>query len=176
MTQYLNLVSPGKKSCLLLIFLSALLFLHCEKDDICVDGDTPLLVIRFYDAENTTEFKQVTNLRVIGLGQENPVATFADRSSIDSIAIPLRINEPNTGFALILDSADENDVETGNIDTLTFSYTTKEVFISRACGFVANYEDLTQQLSADTDNWIQNIEIVSSLVQTQDSAHVKIFH
>ncbi|MEX0288646.1 MAG: DUF6452 family protein [Flavobacteriaceae bacterium] len=176
MMHNLNFVSLRKKRWWVLGFLSLLLFAHCEKDDICVDGDTPLLIIRFYDAENTTEFKEVTNLRVFGLGQDNTVSTFSDRTSIDSIGIPLRTNQTNTAFALIFDSADENEVETGNSDTLTFNYSTKEVFVSRACGFVANYEELSEDLTTDADNWIQSIEIVSSLIQTQDSAHVKIFH
>ena len=29
----------------------------CEKDDICVDGDTPLLIIRFYDAADSATLK-----------------------------------------------------------------------------------------------------------------------
>ncbi len=160
----------------LLIFLAALFYFACEKDDICVDGDTPLLIIRFYDSENTTEFKSVPNLRVVGIGQNNPVNTFMDRTSTDSIGIPLRINETDTGFMMIVNSADEDDTETGNIDTLTFSYNTQEVFVSRACGFIANYDSLTPNLDQGSENWIQNIELVSSLVQKQDSAHVKIFH
>jgi len=158
------------------LFALVVLLTHCEKDDICVDGDTPLLIIRFYDSENTSSLKEVPSLRVVGLGQSSTVNTVDDRSSADSIAIPLRINEANTRFLLIMDSADEDDVETGNIDTLTFNYTTNEVFISKACGFVANFEGLTEELTVESENWIQNTEIVSPLIQKQDSAHVKIFH
>ena len=159
---------------LLLVIFS---IFSCEKDDICVEGDTPLLIIRFYDSLNPTEFKSVNSLRVIGLGQENPVDTFTDRSSTDSIAIPLRINQPDTSFLLISDSAtDEDDMETGNIDTLSFTYTTEEVFISRACGFIANYNDLTDSLNTDSENWIQSIEIIESSINSQQSAHVQILH
>lgn len=161
---------------LILLLAAVISFNACEKDDICVDGDTPLLIIRFYDNDNPGELKAVPNIRVIGLGQNSTVNTIADRTSLDSIALPLRINEPNTGFILISDSADEDDLETGNIDTLTFDYNTLEVFVSRACGFVANYDELGELLTTDSENWIQNIEIVSPLVQKQDSAHVKIFH
>ncbi len=160
-----------------LFFLSAIAFEACEKDDICVDGDTPLVIVRFYDAEDTTEFKAVTNLRVIGLGQESTLNTFTDRSSIDSIGLPLQINQPTTSFQLIFESEDdEDDMETGNIDTLSFSYSTQEVFVSRACGFIANYDEVTPELTTDTANWIQEIEVVSSTVTNQISAHVKIFH
>ncbi|MGB5203286.1 DUF6452 family protein [Eudoraea sp.] len=161
---------------LLLVLIVIISFTACEKDDICVDGNTPLLIIRFYDNENPGELKAVPSLRVVGLGQSSTVNTFADRTSLDSIALPLRINEANTGFILISDSADEDDLETGNNDTLTFDYSTLEVFISRACGYIANYDDLGELLTSDSENWIQNIEIVSPLIQQQDSAHVKIFH
>ena len=161
---------------LLLVLIVIISFIACEKDDICVDGDTPLLIIQFYDIENPSELKAVPSLRVIGLGQSSTVNTIADRTSLDSIVLPLRINEANTGFILISDSADEDDLETGNNDTLTFDYSTLEVFISRACGYIANYDDLGELLTPDSENWIQNIEIVSPLIQQQDSAHVKIFH
>lgn len=166
----------GKSAAQLFLLLGIVLVGSCEKDDICVDGDTPLLIIRFYNAEEPAELKDVPNLRIVGLGQEYTVNTFQDRTSLDSIGIPLRSNELSTSFLLIQDSGDANDLETGNPDTLTFNYETKEVFISRACGFVVNYENLTDALTADPENWIQNIEVVRSSVQKQDSAHVKIFH
>ena len=165
-----------KQLFLLIIALAALLISACEKDDICVDGDTPLLVLRFYDALDTANFKSVTSLRIIGEGQENPVNTFSDRSTTDSVAIPLRADLSSTRFYLILDSADENDLETGNIDTLSFAYSVEEVFVSRACGFVANFNDLNPQLTSGLENWIQNIEVVDTTVTNQFSAHVKIFH
>ena len=159
---------------LAVLFISG--FLACEKDDICVDGDTPLLIVRFYDINDTTLLKPATSLRVIGLGQGNPVNTFTDRSSTDSIGIPLKIDAAQTDFVFILDSATENDAETGNIDTLRFSYASREVFVSRACGFVVNYDNLTSGPPSDGTPWIQDIRIVNPTVQNQTSAHVKIFY
>ena len=165
-----------KQLFLLITIVGSTLISACEKDDICVDGDTPLLVLRFYDAQDTASFKSVTSLRIIGVGQDNPVNTFADRSSTDSVAIPLRADQSSTQFFLILDSNDEDEVETGNIDTLNFNYTAEEVFASRACGFIANYNELSPELTSGTDNWIQSIEVVDTTVTNQFSAHVKIFH
>jgi len=71
---------------------------------------------------------------------------------------------------------DEDEVEIGNTDTLTINHESKEVFISRACGFIANYENLIPNLSTDDDNWIANIEVVSSTVENSETAHVKIYH
>jgi len=166
-----------------LFFLSILSFSACEKDDICVDGDTPLLIIRFYDAENPTEFKPVPSLRVAGIGNEFTVNTIPDRTSnLDSIGIPLKTNATLTEFVFITNSEDdENGIEIGNGDLLGFSYEIREDFVSRACGFVANYENLTSNFIATSDDWIQSIEIVKTQVQLETEpeetiAHVKIFH
>ncbi|TMM53937.1 hypothetical protein FEE95_18765 [Maribacter algarum] len=165
---------------LILIFLLCIAFSACEKDDICVDGDTPLLIIRFYDSENPTEFKAVPGLRVVGAGNDTPVDTFTDRSSLDSISIPLKTIETLTNFSFISDSADDtNEVETGNADALGFSYETKEEFVSRACGFVVNYENLSSNFTTAPENWIQSIEIIKTTVQLETeetTAHVKVFH
>ncbi len=158
--------------------LYALALSGCEKDDICVDGDTPLLIIKFYDNENPDNTKNVNRLRVLGLGQDDPVDTFSDRTTLDSIAIPLRPGETQTTFILILDSEDddEDEMEIGNRDTVRFDYATREVFISRACGFVAQYEDLESELQEGSENWIRNIEVENAFVQNLDSTHVSIFH
>ena len=159
-----------------IILIGIIFFSGCEKDDICVEGDTPLLVIRFYDETDTTSTKNVTNLRVVGLDQTTTVNTFSDRSSADSLAVPLRLGTTSTTYLLISNSADEDEVEIGNTDTLTINHETKEVFVSRACGFIANYENITPSVDTDTDNWIKNIEVISSTVENSETAHVKIYH
>ena len=169
---------------LLPALLIALLLVHissCEKDDICVDGDTPLLVIGFFDAADTAETKQVTALRIIN----TDIATILDNDSFndrsnspDSLSVPLRTNEVTTTYQFISDSADDADTEEeiGNVDTLTISYQVRENFISRACGFVANFDDLSISLSEGAENWVQDIQIVQSTIENSNNIHVKIFH
>ncbi len=161
-----------------IILIGIVSFSACEKDDICVDGDTPLLVINFYDNEDTTKLKNVSKLRIVGADNEFAYqnVNFTDRSDVDVVEIPLITNETSTTFALIQNSADSEGSETGNVDMVTFNYTTKEVFVSRACGFVLNYENLTHELTVDTDNWIQEIKIEETLIEKSDIVHVKIFH
>ncbi|WP_396634976.1 DUF6452 family protein [Maribacter sp. R86514] len=161
----------------LLLFLSIISASSCEKDDICVEGDTPLLVIEFYDIDDIETLKEVKTLRVVGVGQNVTVNTVTDRSNLSTISIPLKTDEDATSFILISDSADADDgAEIGNLDTINFSYTRIEDFLSRACGFVVNYDELQANVTADSDNWIQDIEIQQSLVTNSDSTHVKIFH
>lgn len=163
----------------LLITFLLIAIASCEKDDICVDGDTPLLVIGFFNVDDTTESKDVPSLRIREVVLDSNINTITDRASnLDSIGIPLRIDATNTVFAFITDSADDETTgeETGNIDTLTISYETREVFISRACGFVINYDNLNVTLPESTSNWIQDISISEQTIENSNNIHVKIFH
>lgn len=161
----------------LLLLLVIISISSCEKDDICVEGDTPLLVIEFYDISDTSTLKEVPTLRVVGVGQNITVNTVTDRSNLSTISIPLKTDEDSTSFILINSSASDDDgAESGNLDTINFSYSRIEDFLSRGCGFIVNYDELTANVTADTDNWIQDIEITQSLVTNSDSTHVKIFY
>ncbi|ASV28952.1 DUF6452 family protein [Maribacter cobaltidurans] len=158
-------------------FLLTITLTSCEKDDICVEGNTPLLVLEFFNVADTTAVKNVTALRIVGEGQTVTVNTFTDRSNLSSVAIPLRTEENSTTFYLISNSAsNDNGQETGNIDTLTFNYDRIEDFKSRACGFVVNYDNVSTELQTGSGNWIADIEVIRASVTNSDSTHVKIFH
>ena len=164
------------------ILLIAFLFVHmasCEKDDICVEGDTPLLVIGFFDIDDTTQSKDVPDLRIKEVVLNTNINTISDRTSnLDSIGIPLRMDATSTEFEFITNSADDDDTgeETGNIDVLTVSYNVTEAFVSRACGFVANYESLNVTLPDNAENWIKDITVVQQKIENSNNIHVKIFH
>jgi len=146
-------------------------FSACEKDDICIDADTPRLVIRFYDVTDTTEFKDVQNLVVRGLLPSGPKDTIPN-AALDSIVIPLRTDANETSFALTR----QLSIDDVNIDTLTISYEVKEVFKSRGCGFIVNYDALQATVKTDDSVWIQETRITTPLVENTASAHVKILH
>lgn len=168
-----------KISIAIFIVLTIIFIGSCEKDDICINANTPLLVITFYDINDTTLIKAVPSLRVGGIDQEFTVNTIPDRSDLDSIGLPLKTNDITTSFVLIKDSEgseDDEDLEIGNADVITFNYEVIEDFKSRACGFIANYGNLTATLTSDADQWIQDIIITDTLVKNQAAAHVKIYH
>jgi len=161
----------------ILLFIGILAVASCEKDDICVEGDTPLLVIEFYNINDTSALKIVPTIRVVGVGQNVTVNTVADRTALNTISIPLKTDVDVTSFIIISASASAEDgSETGNIDTVNFSYKRLEDFLSRGCGFVVNYDSLQANVSSDTNNWIKDIEIIRAQVINSDSTHVKIFH
>lgn len=157
-------------------FIALLSMVSCEKDDICVDAVTPQLIITFYDQDNVSDAKDVTLLRVYGEGLD-PDGAVIDRTTTDSIAIPLKTLEDSTSYVFITNSGDdENDQEVGNADVLTFYYNINEIYVSRACGYKVNYSSLTAGITPDTDNWITNISIENNEVTDEVAAHVNIYH
>ena len=143
-----------------LLFLAIIALSSCEKDDICVENITPKLIIRFYDVSNPTETKEVPSLNVWSDGRD----TIINNQTLDSIAIPLDINSNQTIYNFRSNSI---------IDQLTIDYILNEVYISRSCGFIANYSSLS---ITSSNNWIQDIDIVSQDIENENSAHVQIRH
>ena len=171
-----------KKIIPILLIAATLYFVSsCEKDDICVEGDTPLMVIGFFNIDDTTAAKRVSSIRITSIDIDSVLsnASFSDRSnSPDSLQVPLRSNATTTMYQIISNSADddETDQETGNIDTLSISYELGEAFISRACGFVVNYNNIAVTVPESAENWIQDIKVVQPNVENTNNIHVKIFH
>ncbi|MDT7829935.1 DUF6452 family protein [Pricia sp. S334] len=155
----------------LIVLLGILSFSACEKDDICIDADTPRLVIRFMDALDTTLSKDVQNLVVIGVGETGLRDTIPNLT-LDSIVLPLRPGKSSTTFTF----SRQTSITDINIDTLSFTYNPKEVFASRACGYVVRYDSLQAAVQQDDSLWLQRIAVDSSFIENTASTHVRIFH
>lgn len=162
----------NKLRIVVLLCAGILSFAACEKDDICVDADTPNLVIRFYDIIDTTQTKDAQNLIVSGLLPEGVQDTI-DNVSLDSIVLPLRVDSNTTSFIL----SRQTSIDDKNIDTLTFNYETRELYQSRACGYIVNYDNLATNVNEPIDSlWIKEIRLVTTTIENTFSAHVKILH
>ena len=174
-----------KNIVLIFIFfvISTTLFSSCEKDDICPPEThtTPLLKIGFFNFSNGDNTKTATALRIVGIENNEtllePLNTFEDRTNQTEISVPLKAYENTTSFLFIQNSADnEQGVETGNIDTLTFNYSRKEHFVSRGCGYSVNIEALETISTNNGNEWISAIVVQQQNLQNQDTIHVKILH
>ena len=157
------------KSLLICLFL---FLLSCEPDDICLSSieDTPKLILGFYD-QNTGELKEVNNLKIQGLSNEE-IYTY---QTIDSIGIPLKNSENLTVYTLTKDF-NENTSISGNEDKIYFNYNYNWNYISRACGFITTYEIQDIIIKNDSENWILNTEIIETNIIDEKNIHVKIFH
>ena len=155
------------------IFLTILIFLlSCEPDDICLSeiDDTPKLIIGFYD-KNSGNLKEVENLKIQGLDNDQ-VYVF---ETIDSIGIPLINNKNLTTFNLTK-NFEEDNVDSGNNDKMFVNYNPNWIYISRACGYITNYDIDNLIIENDIENWIIDSEIITNSIKDEKNIHVKIYH
>ena len=177
------------KKIISIILLVTFAFSACEKDDIC-DPDTPTtprLIIEFYDINNPDNTRTVTNLKVIGEGMTegvifNESATGESKylTNASSIAIPLKTNEDICTYHFILNSGNSNTAIV-NEDVITFNYSRKDEYVSRACGFKTVYQLNSSIPFVQTDGtnadsfWMQIVEVEQSNIENENEAHFKVF-
>lgn len=156
----------------ILFALSTLLFLGCSRDDIC-SGETlttPKLIIVFKNVLNPLEDSSVTAFSIEADYSEN--VNVLETTTTDSIAIPLRTGANETRFRFIQNTGATNE----NTDIITFNYITNELYVSRACGFKTNYDNLEGAITDDALNWIQNLTINKQRVEDEQETHITILH
>jgi len=160
-----------------LILLIAVSFSGCEKDDIC-DANTvttPRLVVEFYDISNPTTAKNVVSLKVTGDGMTEDLGIY---SGVSKIKLPLKVTEDITKYHFVLNSSDTNN---DNEDVITINYARQNVFVSRACGYktifgLSGTTPITYAEPATPDGaWIQELQIVTPTITSENETHVKIF-
>ena len=162
------------------IYLFLIIILSCEKDDVCPETTqtTPRLVIEFYDLTNPDELLQVPGLYALGLstdGMEIPINN-ENVTTRSSIALPLKTDATETEF-ILYKSYDIVDGEViGNPDKIKVTYDSKKVYVSRACGYITNFVIQAFVITADSDQWMINSDILTSEITNENDIHVKILH
>lgn len=173
-----------KKTILLLLIL-CFSFSSCEKDDIC-DGNTittPRLVITFYDYNNSSVEKVVTNLTIIADGMEDKAVTFNGSTLINgsTVSIPLKTNAETTTFRFILNFGSTNTAAPANEDIIQFNYSTENIFVSRACGYKTNYtlDPITPFVHSDAavsdTKWMRYVAVKNYIIANENETHLEIY-
>lgn len=133
----------------------------CEKDDICIEAVTPNLIIRFYDIDDSTLLKEIEIDSLWVDGMDNLYKNVKS----DSILVPIDLTKDNTLFKI-----SSNNLE----DNFNFTYTRKDVFVSRSCGYKTIFEDL--KLESNTSNILKEVNIINSTIDNETAAHITILH
>lgn len=151
-------------------------FTTCTRDDLCPAGTatTPNLIITFNNYENENQRKSVEGLSIET--KELEPRQVLNRTTTDSIALPLNINTDNTAYRFIKTTFTETDTITA-IEEIRFLYIKKDIYVNRACGFRAEFGDLQiQQENTIGEPWIQKINIKRDSIVDETKAHIVIFH
>ncbi|MBZ9731020.1 hypothetical protein LB467_15100 [Salegentibacter sp. JZCK2] len=169
---YLKILVPG--------VVLLMLILGCQRDDICPESTqtTPMLVLRFYDANERENFSRPTNLSIRSIVNDS-VTTLYQRINQDSIVIPLRTNQNTTTYTFTIFDSDREEEEqefTPNTDTLTFTYGTEEVYVNRACAYKVIYNSLKLTVEGGEDGeWIDSYIIEEPNIENETQSHISIF-
>lgn len=174
-----------KKFLKIAIVLIVFSFSGCEKDDICASTTptTPRLVIRFYDKDNPDVQKNLSNLTAKAVGEENPIIFNEAGTEItkyetngNSISLPLRLNSEQTEYELTQNSSTPT---LRNTDKIIIEYTTNQIYVSRACGYKTNFrlnsENPVTRPTDDPSEWINNLIIETTNIESENETHVKIY-
>lgn len=180
---------------LLLFLFGLIILLHsCERDDICAESTptTPNALIEFYDVSNPETLKSVPGLFIVGEGMlDSETVEGANGSSESAVSLPLRTDAGETVFRFYKNGelTDPNDTPTDstddviagddvNMDIVTISYTTEEVYVSRACGFKTIFTNVSVSVTDDADNWVLTPQIVveNNTIDNENQAHISFRH
>jgi len=145
--------------------------ISCEKDDICIEENTPHLIIRFYDNLDATSTKEVEQLKVTVKNSLDQEIQIGEIKTTDSIVVPLNVDLDYTEILLSKNTNGTND----NVDSFTLNYIQNEVFVSRSCGYKILYEDI-QPINPVANDWIENISRNNTNIDNEAAAHLSIFH
>ncbi|WP_055445625.1 DUF6452 family protein [Lacinutrix mariniflava] len=170
-----------KKTATLLLLFVCIAF-SCEKDDICPEDTptTPSLIVEFRDFTLIDNTKSVTGLRIEDFVDSTHVLGDHSSTSEVQMILPLKTDALETKYKVYRDYVDTDGVITGNPDVITITYETKEVYVSRACGYKIIFENVLLTITPETtsDNWMLFAapENDNQSVINEDEIHYTIRH
>lgn len=154
----------------ILALATLLVYSSCEKDDVCVENDSVYVNLVFYDVEDGSTAKSVSGFSLLDLNGD--IVRNYDNTTVASIALVLPTSQ--SSYDLILQKRTEVDGLTINTnDTLNFNYTPKATYVSRACGYIRTYTDLSID---STSNWISGVIVNTPEINSNNDEHVAILH
>ncbi|MDV6166986.1 DUF6452 family protein [Flavobacterium sp. DG1-102-2] len=164
-----------------LLIVSAYL-LSCEKDDLCADGSpiTPQLVVNFYQRDNTTQVKRVSNFKVYIEGTND---TLPFRRGDSLIKMPLKNDADKVKWTILYRLAQTGADSLTFIDDFEISYKRTQTYVSRACGFRNTFlldpentpNPVITHHPENPGTFISDKNIINPNVENENEAHINIY-
>ncbi|MFV9550740.1 DUF6452 family protein [Algibacter sp. PT7-4] len=177
-----------KKISLLVIILIIVGNYSCERDDICPGSTstTPRLIIDFLDSEDNDIKKNVFDLVVIGVDNDEFLTEYYFTDT-NNVVLPLKTTDNTTRYFLIKEASindngtpddSSDDFIEGNQDLIEINYSREQVFVSRACGFKTVFKNVTLTIVDDPDNWMLSRTPLTDnqSVEDETTTHFNISH
>lgn len=150
------------KVILLSLFLISL-FSCGSDDDICIGGEaTPRLKMKFKTQSNG-KLKTMDSLYIKVDYGSGPVSVVASKSKIDSVTIPLRVDDQPFTKIFVGTAKDEITSE------VKITYTTVSEYVSPACGIKKIYDNVNGVV--EVPNAVVNIEKNQNQIIDESKTH-----
>ena len=142
-----------------------LIFLGCEKDDICIEGseNTNRITIGFINNES----KNLTGINLSFIKGINNDSILTESFSGDELKLPLMVNSNETKYILEL-----NKVK----DTLIVYHQTSHLYLNRSCGFKSNFLIKSDTEILKESGWIREISIVQDSIFNEEKTNIHIHY
>ena len=142
-----------------------LIFLGCEKDDICIEGseNTNRITIGFINNES----KNLTGINLSFIKGINNDSVLSESFSGDELKLPLMVNSNETKYILEL-----NKIK----DTLIIYHQTSHIYLNRSCGFKSNFLIKSDTEILKESGWIREISIVQDSIFNEEKTNIHIHY
>ena len=142
-----------------------LIFLGCEKDDICIEGseNTNRITIGFINNES----KNLTGINLSFIKAINNDSVLSESFSGVELKLPLMVNSNETKYILEL-----NKVK----DTLIVYHQTSHLYLNRSCGFKSNFLIKSDTEILKESGWIREISIVHDSIFNEENTNIFIYY
>tara|TARA_B100001248_G_scaffold255531_1_gene235373 strand:- start:750 stop:1211 length:462 start_codon:yes stop_codon:yes gene_type:complete len=142
-----------------------LIFLGCEKDDICIEGseNTNRITIGFINNES----KNLTGINLSFIKAINNDSVLSESFSGSELKLPLMVNSNETKYILEL-----NKVK----DTLIVYHQTSHLYLNRSCGFKSNFLIKSDTEILKESGWIREISIVQDSIFNEEKTNIHIHY
>lgn len=156
-----------------LLYISVILmaFVACEEDDICVDGKSPQLYMKFENRlpQDSLRMDSLIIFRKEPNGNFEMISAKAFPKSIDSTKVSLRIDEVNQTQLILT----PRRFQTNLYDTLSINYDRKIVYGSKACGYKVNYLQTAYHLS---QHFFVGKEELDTNIINEETPHILFYY
>ncbi len=142
-----------------------LIFLGCEKDDICIEGseNTNRITIGFINNES----KNLTGINLSFIKAIDNDSVLSESFSGSELKLPLMVNSNQTKYILEL-----NKVK----DTLIVFHQTSHLYLNRSCGFKSNFLIKSDTEILKESGWIREISIVQDSIFNEEKTNIHIHY
>ena len=142
-----------------------IIFLSCEKDDICIEGseNTNRITIGFINNES----KNLTGINLSFIKAINNDSVLSESFSGSELKLPLMVNSNETKYILEL-----NKVK----DTLIVYHQTSHLYLNRSCGFKSNFLIKSDTEILKESGWIREISIVQDSIFNEEKTNIHIHY